>query len=316
MAVGTLRDFVKLAAAPSATEQQKVAHTHNTIREHLESDESLKKYYVNTYLQGSYHNSTNVRGDSDVDMGCRTDNVFYHSTEFLPTEKRQQYGYIMESVKEATDREIANYGSGSFTFWDYRQDVLASLQKKYGWDNVIDGNKAIGINGNTSRLEADVLPCTQFRQYYEWNGQTKYHTGISFFSKTFQRIVNFPEQHYENLKNKDQANDGKVKGCIRIMKRLRNELEANGRWDRKRSPSYYIESLVYNVPNKEFQGGYTGVIAGVLLYLQKDLKEKRAAGKDDYGQANGVFRLFHTEFWNMNDAIDFVDILIGAAFES
>ena len=143
---------------------------------------------------------------------------------------------------------------------------------------MIDGNKAIRINGNTSRLEADVLPCTQFRQYYEWYGETKYHTGIAFYTKTFKRIVNFPDQHYENLKDKDQANDGKVKGCIRIMKRLHNELEEQGRWDRKRSPSYYIESLVWNVPNDKFQGGYAGVLASVLLHLQSDLKATRASG--------------------------------------
>jgi len=146
MAVSAKRDLVKLSVAPSETESAKAARTHTAIREHLESDEALKKYSIETYLQGSYKNSTNVRGDSDVDMGSLTENIYYYDVSDLPQDTTQ-FGTksLQESVK-------ASIEPASFTFDDYRRDVLASLQRKYGYGDVLDGNKAITIKGNTYRL--------------------------------------------------------------------------------------------------------------------------------------------------------------------
>jgi len=310
MAVIAKRDLSKLSFAPSETEREKAARTHNAIREHLETDEALKKYSIETYLQGSYKNSTNVRGDSDVDMGSLTENIFYYDVSDLPQDQTQ---FGTKSVRESVTESIE---PASFTYNDYRRDVLASLQRKYGYENVVDGNKAITVNGNTYRLDADVLPCTSFRQYYpDWQGKASYHRGISFFSKSGDRVVNFPKQHFDNLAAKDQRKDGKVKGCIRILKRIRNELEEAGQWDRKRSPSFYLESLVWNAPDDKFNGGYDSVVQNVLAYLWNDLRQKR--GTDairSYMQANNIFVLFHPKFWNVDDALAFIDKIWDTVF--
>ena len=314
MVVTAQRDLVTLALAPSKTEQDKAARTHTTIREYLESDPALRKYGVDTYLQGSYKNSTNVRGDSDVDMGSVTNEVFYHDTSVLPTQPRYERGEVV-SLKESIDNSLNRLPRGGFTFQEYRADVLASLQREYG-DSVVDGNKAITVRGNTYRLDADVLPCTSFRQYVESAAGATYHTGIAFFSNSSERIVNFPHQHFTNLSQKDQRSDGKVKGCIRIMKRLRNEFEEAGEWNRKRSPSYYLEGLLWNVPDHYFEGRYEVVLCDVLRYLWQDLTEKKAAGDlDSYLQANGIFLLFHPQFWNVDDALAFIGKIWLAVFK-
>lgn len=316
MAVKVKRDLVQLSIAPSQTEREKAARTHVAIREHLEADPALKKYKIDTFLQGSYKNSTNVRGDSDVDMGSETDEVFYYDTDWLPSEPQYEYGVSMSSLKESVEQSLNQLGKGAFTFWEYRADVLASLQREYGGQAVIDGNKAITVKGNTYRLDADVLPCTSFRQYFKnWQGKASYHTGIAFYTKSYDRIVNFPTQHFENLAKKDQKNDGKVKGCIRILKRIRNELEDQGQWDRKRSPSFYLESLVWNAPDDKFNGSYESVVQNVLAYLHQDLQDKKAKHElDSYAQANNIFTLFHTKFWNVDDAIAFIEKIWEAVF--
>src|SRR5688500_8797936 len=102
MTATTQRDLVKLALAPSQTERDKAARTHTAIREHLESDEALKKYAIDTYLQGSYKNSTNVRGDSDVDMGSVTDRVFYYDMSDLPDESTVG-GFHSKSLRQLTE---------------------------------------------------------------------------------------------------------------------------------------------------------------------------------------------------------------------
>ena len=77
------------AAAPTKSEQEKAAHTHQTIRSFLESEPSLSRYEIDTFLQGSYKNSTNVRKDSDVDRGALTTKVFFQN---MPTDDSSQVG--------------------------------------------------------------------------------------------------------------------------------------------------------------------------------------------------------------------------------
>lgn len=314
MSVSTERDLAKLALAPSKTEMERAAATHNQIREYLVSDSALQKYKISTYLQGSYHNSTNVRGESDVDMGSLTREVFYHETAWLPKTAGYVEGRRVSSLREAVDESIDKMSRGAFTFKEYRADVLASLRRKYGTD-VVDGNKAIAVNGNTSRLDADVLACTVFRQYDNRGEEVTYHTGIMFMDKANARHVNFPDQHYNNLAAKDQRNGNRVKGCVRILKRVRNELEDAGQWNRKRSPSYYLEGLVWNVPDRHFQGNYDTVLPAVLKFLWNDLTEKKANGElGTYGQANNIIRLFGEQFWNVDDALAFIEAIRRAVY--
>ncbi|MDX1963905.1 MAG: nucleotidyltransferase [Pirellulales bacterium] len=312
MAVKAKRDFVTLSLAPSETETQKAVRTHNMIREHLEGDPALGKYNIRTYLQGSYKNSTNVRGDSDVDMGSQSQESFFYDLDDLPDDSIPSYSNMAKSLRKKVQESIVD---SRFTYWDYRRDVYASLKLEYGV--VEDGNKAIRIDGNTYRLDADVLPCLGFRMYFkDLTGNADYHQGIGFLTSQSKRIVNFPDQHFDNLGAKDRRNNNKVKGCVRIMKRLRNELEDAGRWDRKRSPSFYLESLVWNVPDHVFSGGYSSVLQNVLAHLWNDLREKKQQNDlRAYTQANNIFYLFHPEFWNVDDALAFIDEIWKAAFD-
>jgi len=285
-------DLEKLSAAPSKTETENAARTHKTIREYLESVQNLNRYHVDTYLQGSYKNSTNVRQDSEVDINSRTAEVYIGETEKLSQTQRSLY----ESKTSV----------GGFTFQQYRSDVLAALRAKY--QTVYDGNKAITIPGNSSRLNADVLPCVEYRYYWNYTGRTSdYSKGIAFYSKQGKLYVNFPDQHYENLTSKNGNTGGKLKGCVRIFKRIRNAMVEEGTWRKERSPSYYLECLLWNVPTHIFSDSYEIVVPDVLKYLYTDLKEIRDGGDlRSYKQANDIYVLFHSEFWNVGDAIDFV----------
>lgn len=299
----TKLNLTALAAAPSQTEQDNAARTHRIIREYLESVPSLERYRIDTYLQGSYKNSTNVRGDSDVDIGCRTSQVYVDNVERLQSEQKRQYQAVTSP--------------GSFTYAQYRADVLKALQDKFQFA-VHDGNKAIKIDGNTSRLPADVLPCLEYRLYWRYSGYSSdYARGIAFYTKQHKLLVNFPEQHFDNLTSKHQDTNEKLKGCVRILKRIRNALVDDGRWSKERSPSYYLECLLWNVPTYMFQDRYEVVMSDILSYLWKDITDKKQAGDlSSYMQANNIFVLFHPEFWNADDALAFIEKVWEAAYES
>ena len=299
----TKLNLTALAAAPSPTEQDNAARTHRMIREYLESVPSLERYRIDTFLQGSYKNSTNVRKDSDVDIGSRTSQVYFDNIERLQGEQKRQYQAVTSP--------------GSFTFAEYRADVLNALRAKYQ-NAVHDGNKAIQIDGNTSRLSADVVPCLEYRYYWQYTGYSSdYARGIAFQTKQGKLIVNFPQQHFDNLTSKNKETNGKVKGCVRILKRLRNALAEHGQWDKARSSSFHLECLMWNVPTYMFRDSYEVVLADVLPYLWKDITEKKNAGDlSSYMQANNIFVLFHPDFWNADDALAFIEKVWEMVYEA
>ena len=305
-------DLFKLAVAPTPAEQEKAKRTHEQIRAHLESDPNLTKYFVNTKLQGSYRHSTNVREDSDVDMNCRTASIYQSELNWLKKTP------VNAGQPSEVQRYEANRTPASFTFLDYRADVLASLIRKYG-SSVVNGNKAIKVNGNTYRMDADVLPCIEHRRYRYFNSPTDndYARGIAFQAKSGGRwFINYPEQNYENLTAKNVETDGKVKDTVRIVKRVRNIMSAAGSWDLDRSPSFYLECLIWNAPSYLFNGSHVEVVFEVLKYLHSDLTEKRGTDKvKSYKQTNDIFFLFHDDFWNVDDAIAFIERVWAFVFE-
>jgi len=84
--------------------------------------------------------------------------------------------------------------------------------------------KAITIRGNgTSRRDADVVVCAEFRRYHSYPND--YNPGTSkvyaFFLPGDVRIENFPEQHHDNGTTKHQATQRLFKPTVRIYKNLR-----------------------------------------------------------------------------------------------
>ena len=58
--------------------QKGSADTYNSIKTALGQYVFPAGMNYRVYLQGSYPNHTNIRGDSDVDVVVETDGVFYH----------------------------------------------------------------------------------------------------------------------------------------------------------------------------------------------------------------------------------------------
>ena len=78
----------------------------------------IRQMDFDVYLQGSYNNSTNIRGDSDVDIVVELNSVFYRDISALDYPAQQRY--------------LARYSTASYTWRDFRADVLASLRAYYG----------------------------------------------------------------------------------------------------------------------------------------------------------------------------------------
>ena len=122
----------------------------------------------------------------------------------------------------------------------------------FGTD-VSAGDKAIAVTANGSRRNADVIAVIQFRRYYMFKGirDQSYSEGICFYSKKGDRIANYSRQHSANLTYKHQESSRSLKPMVRILKNLRGKLVDDNLIKMDIAPSYYLESLLYNVPSGE-----------------------------------------------------------------
>lgn len=200
------------------------------------------------YLQGSYKNATNIRGNSDVDVVAQLTSAFYNN---LLVEQRKILGL--------TD---------TYYQWEqFKSDVLKSLRNYYGWPNVTEGNKSIKVKGGNGRMSADVVVCATYRKYYRVESHA-YVEGMCFWTRDENRqIINYPKRHYENGCTKMSLTNNKYKPVVRIFKNVRSALVEKNVISRDLAPSYFIECLLYNTPNSCFGNKYLGTVISVLKGL-------------------------------------------------
>ncbi|MCH8994044.1 MAG: nucleotidyltransferase, partial [Chloroflexi bacterium] len=105
------------AASGSAT-------TYQAVRQAICSHISGRN--LDVYLQGSYRNDTNIRGDSDVDVVVECRESQFSNPSRLQGANRQWW----ESLPGA-----------SYTWDQFRHDVHQALVTYFGPDQVRDGNK-------------------------------------------------------------------------------------------------------------------------------------------------------------------------------
>jgi hypothetical protein len=207
-----------------------------------------------SFLQGSYANDTNVYRDSDVDVVMRLDSTWYHDAPLLPADQYQAF-------------ERAYPGSADYGLPEFKAQVAAWLKQKF--TNVTIGSKAIFIPGSGARRDCDVLVCARFKYYYSFKsvGDENYADGICFFLNDATRIANFPKQHSANCTAKHKATSQWFKPTVRIYKNMRNHLVEAKMLRGGQAPSYFIEGMLWNVPNDNFGRSYTDTFVSTLNHL-------------------------------------------------
>jgi hypothetical protein len=244
--------------------------TYNEIKKVLEASTgpyAPKDYKV--FLQGSYGNDTNVYKESDVDVVIQLNQTFKSDTSKLPSDQ-----------VAAWDRA---YSNSSYGYYDLRNDVLKVLTDKYGSDVKV-GDKAIAIAGSGNRRKADVITALQYRRYYKFNGiyDESYDVGICFYNESGELIANYPKQHSANMTTKHQLTASWLKPTVRIVKNMRNKLVDDKTIKSGIAPSYYIEGLLYNVPNDQFGTSYADTFANAMNWILQADRSKFVCANEQY----------------------------------
>ncbi|GHO73942.1 nucleotidyltransferase [Ktedonobacter sp. SOSP1-85] len=238
----------------------------------LASEAAYANKNFEVFLQGSYGNDTNIYADSDVDIVMRLDSI---------------YGYdISDLLPEQQEAFRQGFSAATYTFAEFKQEVITRLSNAFGPDNVTPRNKAIRIKAGGSRRSADVVVCYQYRHYLRFKSSSdyKYIPGIILASISNGYIINYPKLHSQNVTAKHQATNNNFKPLVRIFKNMRGKLEADGLIEEGGAPSYFIEGLLYNVPNRNFSGSYKEMVLNILnwLYQTTDRTKFTCANEQHY----------------------------------
>ena len=247
---------------------------HVPIREALEAHGSLSQFKYEVFLQGSYKNDTNLGGDSDVDVVVRL------SSKLKP------------SVSDLTGERLQENGSHRFVHqqWkSFRDEALKALRARFG-RAAKSGRKTLKVPKDRIPADADLVVTVSHGE------------GIGFYLSDERRwVASFPQQHHDRGLKKEKAANNRFKRTIRMFKAARNRLVEKRVLKKDDAPSYFIECLLYNVPNGLFAEKLASTYTGIINWLEK-------AQLTDFKCQNGQVDLFGPgrEQWTVKKARAFV----------
>ncbi|MFH1389102.1 MAG: nucleotidyltransferase [Candidatus Margulisiibacteriota bacterium] len=277
--------FNSWAKPPAKTEQERIENAEQAVHNAIASSVKLKNRNIRVFAQGSYRNNTNVRSDSDVDLGVLCEDTFFHT---LPD------GYTPEkfSIEPAT-----------YTYPEYKSDIKQALISYFGEKSVTSGSRAFDIHGNTYHVDADVAPFFVHRRY---NKDGTYLLGVELRSDKGERVINWPEQHYSNGVQKNNDTKKRFKSLVRIMKALSNYMAEKGVDVAKQTPSFLLECLAWNVPNEYFgHDTYTEDLRACLASIfNNTLTDEKCS---EWGEVSELKYLFRgAQKWTRQQAHDII----------
>jgi hypothetical protein len=244
--------LARWAAPPSQSERDRMDNAERAVRNAIAANTQLNARGIRVFAQGSYRNRVNVRADSDVDVAVVCSDSFFWDGPA---------GVTLQSL---------GYSEATYLYSDFRREVGEALVSYFGTGTVTSGDKAFDIKANTYRVDADVAPFFEHRRFDAAGG---FLTGVEMRPGSGGRIINWPDQHYDNGVAKNDLTRRAYKGCVRILKTLRYAMIADGVQSAKDSASFLMECLVFNVANNQFGNStWTADLKSCLANLYNDTR--------------------------------------------
>ena len=268
--------------------------TYASVKRALESNSAgYESRDFDVFLQGSYGNVTNIYAESDVDIVTCLNSTFYYNLDDLSSDEKAAFRRAFPT-------------NATYTVNHFKADVLTALNTAF--PNAVNlGKKAIKVAKGGSRRSADVVAVAQHRRYYRFRSvrEGTFVPGIYFFMADGTQIVNYPHQHSANCTAKHQATNRWFKPTVRVLKNIRSAMEHDGLINKETAPSYFLEGLLYNVPNAKFGGSYGDTMASCINWIVEADRSKFLCANERY-----VLLGDRQETWPAAKYDEFMDALI------
>lgn len=261
--------------------------TASLLQDTLNDARRLEDCRFEVFAQGSWPNGTNIETSSDVDLVVMMTLPFQEEVKRLSSSERRDF---------YTRYEPTYYG------WpEFRADVLATLRERFF---VHEGRKCIDIRDWDSalRIPADILPAVEYRSYGEFalRGEERFTSGVLFRDSSGHEIVNYPKQHLANGKRKDRATGGRFKQVVRAVKNARLHAHEGGPSRPAGAPSYFVECLLYRVPDQQYRTSIPAAYRSCLEWLVARADQEM----EEWKCQNDIVPLFGegSDRWAVKDA--------------
>lgn len=278
----------------SKTARARIKRDLNRDRSALVQHTDINAFTV--YTQGSYKNYTNTRGSSDLDLIVQLRSPWKRDLSDLTAEGRERYH---------DDNSPADYGYDD----GFRDSVVQALRQFYRKnllkDPIDNSGKAIEISGphNPLPIDVDVVAAQEYRIYHTYpkDGDPEYTEGMMFKPVMGDKWwVNFPKVHYEN----GNAKHDNFRETVRMFKNARGHYNDN-HWFTLDTPSYYIECLIYNVPDHVLRtSDLTDRFDDVLSWFERNSTD--LTGFDQVSEMEALFGDENTQ-WNTDEAKKYIE---------
>jgi hypothetical protein len=257
---------------------QTAKETHELIKAALKADPWVSQMNYDVDLQGSYKNYTNIFRESDVDVVVQ-----------LNSAQRCNLTHIFER-KGLVSPALPEWCS-------FMHDVYSALKRSPRVRQVTIGKKALKVV--TDRRRADVVVCIRYRKYrLQGDGRFSFIEGMTFWVPQERRwVVNYPRLHSDNGAEKSKRTRERYKRTVRMFKNARTYLVEHGRIPADLAPSYFLECLLYNVPDRKFVSNLGDTFRKIIDWLLR-------ARLSDFVCQNGQIPLFGStpEQWSEDKA--------------
>jgi len=236
-----------------------------------------KESDIDIYIHGSYANVTNI--------------FFPSNLEICVELKIPQHEYTLSN-----NYFVAH--NMPFAPRDFRAALRDALSEIID-PNCTENDKCIIIpQFGKLRHTVEITPCFSF-EYTEPEG-ARFKGVLLYDAAVGADIITFPKVHAKNGQTKDVKCEGNFKRMVRLFKSL-NAVYAREN-ETSATRGYFIECLLFNVPDALFRGSSLDeIFIKILNYLLH-------ANLDGYVCQNLIWQLFGSarEFWDINGAHKFI----------
>lgn len=261
----------------SESEEQRISNAIDMVKSAIKSNMDLQSKDIEVFVQGSYANNTNVRSSSDIDVCIMLKDTF--SSEYPKGLTREDYGF----------------SASDYSFSTFRNTVIKALSDKFGNENITPGNKSIKIHSNSYHIEADAVPCFQYRNYYYRNSRKSniFVEGHKIYAQNGQEVISYPKLHIKNGIEKNTKTQRRFKRTVRIVKKIRYHMIENNKSVDGNISSFLIECLLWNVPDRVFNENDTHEdrVKESIRFLYFKTKDNQSECKK-WGEVSEILYLF------------------------
>ena len=282
----------------------------------MEVEPWIKLENIDIFIHGSYANKSNIYFPSNLEIVVEITTA----RKFSPEEVLLENNYFVDVPIVFGPREF--------------RKLLTDALYDFVGDKLSEHPKTLRLSGlEKIKHDVDITPCVNFH-FYQDGGVIRNRGVLLYDTSVARNIVSFPRLHAQNGFDKDASTAGNFKRMVRLFKTL-HSLNVNefSFTSSDTASGYFVECLLYNVPDKMFIDSSIRTRQGIARKDQEDGTEKSGevpqrqslneiffkvinyllnADMDDFVCQNTVWTLFGSaaEFWDKPRAEAFLGSVI------